>query len=266
VDKVPAEHQFIDLSDYARPAARWLVRRLLPTRITPNTLTLAFTVVGLAAAALLAVNRWLPLAALLLLVKSALDAADGALARARGRPSRTGRFLDSVCDFVVNAALFAGLALGAYARGAGAPIFGLAAAALVSALLQVSVFNHYYVRYRSQTGGDQTSRVSEAEASAYPWDDPQHVRFLLALYRFIYGWQDALVAHFDQVLTGGAARPVSSQFMTRVSVLGLGTQLLMIALCAVIGRPVWALWAFATLFNVYAAGLMMSRRAGDILH
>ena len=45
------------------------------------------------------------LAGIGLIVKSFLDALEGSLARARNRPSRVGRFVDSVCDYIVNAAV-----------------------------------------------------------------------------------------------------------------------------------------------------------------
>lgn len=261
MDKVPTTSAFLDFSDYARPAARWLVRALLPTRVSPNAITAAFTVAGLAAAALLAVDRWLIVAGLLVILKSGLDAADGALARGRGRPSRVGRFFDSVMDFVVNVALYAGIAAGAQLRGAGPEVYLLALVALVSALLQVSIFNHYYIRYRAQVGGDRTSQVSETAETQYPWDNPATLRLLFGLYRTIYGWQDALVAALDRALAGSASRLLSPAFMTAVSVLGLGTQMLVIAVCAVVGQPVWSLWLFVTVLNLYAVGLMLSRRA-----
>jgi hypothetical protein len=47
--------------------------------------------------------------------------------------------------------------------------------------------------------------------------------------------------------------------MTAVTVLGLGTQLLVMALLAAIGQPLAALWAFVTVFNFYAAGLILFR-------
>lgn len=260
MDKVPPPHLFFDVSDYARPAARWLVRRLLPTAVTPQHVTLAFTAAGLAAAILLATRRWLGLAAVLLLVKSGLDGADGALARARRRPSRVGRFLDSVCDFVVNVAVYSGIVLGSLPSGETASTVALGAVALVSALLQVSVYNHFYLRYRAQTGGDQTSRVAEDEPSGYPWDDPVQLRWLHLAYRAIYRWQDDLVARLDRRVTGGSSAPLSPGFMTSASVLGLGTQLLVIAICAVAGRPIWALWLFATVFNLYALVLFAVRR------
>jgi phosphatidylglycerophosphate synthase len=264
LDKLPSDHTFFDLSDYARPAARWLVRRLLPTPVTSIQLTLAFTAAGLAAAVLLALDRWLVLAAALLLLKSGLDAADGALARARHRPSRVGRFLDSVCDFAVNLAVYAGIAWGAYARDGRTIHFVLAAAALAAGLLQVSIFNHYYVRYRAQTGGDLTSRVAEQEPAGYAWDDPRLLSILLLVYRAIYGWQDSAVAWLDRRLTGPADRRLRPSFMTAVSVLGLGTQLLILAVCAALGRPMVALWLFVTLSSAYGLLLMAARRVTPV--
>jgi phosphatidylglycerophosphate synthase len=260
LDKVPPAHQFLDLSDYARPAARWLVRLLLPTPITSLHVTWAFTLAGLGAALLLAAGRLYWLAALLLLVKSGLDAADGALARARGRPSRVGRFLDSLCDFAVNVAVYAGIAAGAYARTGQPLVFLLALIALVCGLLQVSLFNHYYVRYRAQSAGDRTSQVAEREPAGYPWDNPRLVAALHRAYLAIYGWQDALVAWLDQRLAGRAQPPLRPSFMTAVSVLGLGTQLAVLAACALLGRPVWALWAVVAIFNLYALVLLAYRR------
>ena len=257
-DKVPRSHAFLDLSDYARPFARWLVARLLPTSITPPQLTLAFTAAGLAAAVLLAANRWLPLAALLILLKSGLDAADGALARARHRPSRVGRFLDSLADFVTNVTLYAALGYAGWRATGNGGYWLLALAALVSALLQVSLFNHYYVRYRAQTGGDQTSQVQERAGGHFPWDDPRQVEVLLRLYQWVYGWQDALVARLDRWANPHPA-PLRPSFMTAVTVLGLGTQLLVMAVLALVGQPVAALWVLAVAFNLYAAGLVAVR-------
>src|SRR3989304_1357557 len=129
MDKVPEGHRFLDMSDYARPLAKVLVRLLLPTRVSPVHLTLAHTAVGFMAAILFALDRWLPFAGALLLLKSALDAADGSLARARGRPSRVGRFLDSIGDVLVTVAAFFGIAAGAWRR-AGQADWVLAALAI----------------------------------------------------------------------------------------------------------------------------------------
>lgn len=256
MDKVPHDRTFLDVSDYARPMARWLVRWLLPTPITPIHLTLAFTGVGLAAALLLAFNVLLPVAGALLLLKSLLDAADGALARARARPSRVGRFLDSVCDFVVMGAVFAGLAVG---RGNQIGDWVLASVALISATLQGSVFSYYYVRYRAESGGDTTSRVDEAEAAGYAWDDARILHILHTLYTCIYAWQDKLMDWIDRRLNP-TARPLQRNFMTATTVLGLGFQLLVIAVGAFVNQPGWVLWLFPTVFNLYWLILLAARQ------
>ena len=257
-EKVPRSHAFLDLSDYARPFARWLVVRLLPTRITPPQVTLAFTVAGLVAAALIAFERWPLLAAFLIILKSGLDAADGALARARQRPSRVGRFLDSLADFLVSLALYGAFGFAAW-RATGQPGYWLLAAlACLSAMLQVSLFNHYYVRYRAQTGGDQTSQVQESAGDVFPWDNPRHVSLLLRLYQWVYGWQDALIATLDRWANPRPA-PLQPAFMTATTVLGLGTQLLVLAVLAALGQPIAALWVFVTVFNLYGLGLLLVR-------
>jgi phosphatidylglycerophosphate synthase len=257
--KVPPSQTFFDISDLAGPAGRWLAVRLIDSPVTPIHLTMAFTVAGLAAALLLALGRGLWLAAALLVIKSALDAADGGLARARRHPSRVGRFLDSDCDFVVNVAVYAGIAAGLVGRTGQLWYVPLAFLALSSAILQVSLYNHYYVRYRAATGGDQTSQVSEEAAGGYAWDDRAWLGPLYLGYRVIYGWQDAAVAGLDQRVAPNGSAPTRG-FMTAVSLLGLGAQMLVIALSSVLGHPEWALWFLVTAFNAYAAVLILSRR------
>jgi hypothetical protein len=257
--KVPPAQAFFDVSDLAGPPGRWLAVHLVDSAVSPIHLTLAFTVAGLAAASLFAIGRGLWLAALLLVIKSTLDAADGGLARARGRSSRVGRFLDSDCDFIVNVALYAGIAAGLVGRTGQLLYVANAFIALVSAMLQVSLYNHYYVMYRLATGGDRTSRVDEDEPAGYAWDDPTLLAWLYLAYRLIYGWQDSLVTYLDQVAAPGAPVP-SRQYMTAVSVLGLGAQLALVALCGLLGHPEWALWLLAIVLNFYAAALIGYRR------
>jgi phosphatidylglycerophosphate synthase len=254
VDKVQSGDKFLDLSDYGRPAARRLVRALVDTPITPVQITLSYTVVGFTAAGLFAVGGYVNgvVAGILLLVKSTLDAADGSLARARQRPSRVGRFLDSICDYAVNAAVFFGIAV-----NGGLTMSEAAAAviALESATWQCSAFSYYYVRYRTLTGGDTTSQLNESESEGYPWDNPRLVRILRRLYAILFGWQDALLGRLDRALTPDAASPVyrSKRLLTAVTVLGLGFQLLLIALLAWGNRVEWVFGLFIVGLNVYWA-------------
>ena len=99
-----------------RPLAHLVVLALLPLRVPPPAVVLASAATGLAAAAELAREQWVA-AALLLQLKTVLDNADGQLARAAGKESVLGRYLDSESDLLVNAALFAALGHVTGARG-----------------------------------------------------------------------------------------------------------------------------------------------------
>src|SRR4051812_33422718 len=91
-----------------RPLAHLVVLALLPLRVPPPAVVLASAATGLVAAAELAREQWIA-AALLLQLKTVLDNADGQLARAAGKESVLGRYLDSESDLLVNAALFSAL-------------------------------------------------------------------------------------------------------------------------------------------------------------
>ncbi len=89
---------------FEEPAAR-----LLHTlKLTPTAVTIIGLVLNLGVAYLAAVDLLLP-AGLLLLVASALDMLDGALARLTGRESTFGALLDSVSDRLGEAAVLLGL-------------------------------------------------------------------------------------------------------------------------------------------------------------
>jgi phosphatidylglycerophosphate synthase len=260
-DKVDATAHFLDLSDYARPIARILTRLLVPTPISPIHITIVYTCVGLSAALLFASGSRLNLiiGGILLLVKSTLDAVDGSLARARQRPSRVGRFLDSICDYLINAAIFLGLA--ASGQALALDRFILALVALESATWQGTAFNYYYVYYRTLTRGDTTSHLQEDHEAPYPWDNPTVLRLLLKLYQLIYGWQDRLLGKLDRQITPDRAAPIyrDRRLLTATTAMGLGFQLLVIALLAWLDHAEWALWFFVGPMNLYWVIIILIR-------
>jgi phosphatidylglycerophosphate synthase len=101
MSKLPKEHQFIDLSDYGRPFAKIIAKALKNSSLTPVDLTISFVISGLLSVFCMIEGHYV-LAAFFLILKSILDAADGELARIKGTPSYTGRFLDSVADIILN--------------------------------------------------------------------------------------------------------------------------------------------------------------------
>lgn len=97
--------------------------------MAPNVVTALSLLVGLGAAAALAVRAYPPALGLWLLSRM-LDGLDGTLARAHGRQTDFGGYLDILADFVVYAAVPLGLAWGLAPHQANA---SLAAAVLVAA-------------------------------------------------------------------------------------------------------------------------------------
>jgi hypothetical protein len=265
LDKVDARHTFLDLSDYARPVARVLTRWLVPTRVSPIHVTLLFTAVGLGAGALYATGstQAARAAGVLLVLKSLLDAVDGSLARARARPSRVGRFLDSVCDYFVNAAVLLGIGWSQAVELGSAWPLGVSLLALEVMTWQGTTFNYYYVLYRHLIGGDTTSRVEESEGEPLPWDDPAVLRVLHGAYRLIYGWQDRWMAGIDGWITRDpeSASYTDKRLLTLTTTMGLGFQLLVFAVLSWVGHPEWIPWLILGPYSLLWLLLTVDRRA-----
>jgi phosphatidylglycerophosphate synthase len=107
------------------PMARWVDRKISwrisywlakHTRLTPNMVTVANTMFGLACAWMFAVpNYWMRLfAAIFFLISITIDGVDGELARLKMVESDFGGTLDVVTDNIVHAAVFIGLMVGCY--------------------------------------------------------------------------------------------------------------------------------------------------------
>jgi phosphatidylinositol phosphate synthase len=119
----------------ARSLASRAVARLAGTRVTPNALTATGVTLCLAAAAIVPFEQrdkllfyWL--GAFVFVVGSVLDILDGALARAGGKTTPFGAFLDSTTDRVGEGAMLAAIAL-VFARSGNdrAVVFTVAAVA-----------------------------------------------------------------------------------------------------------------------------------------
>jgi phosphatidylglycerophosphate synthase len=227
MSKLPQEHKFIDLSDYGRPIARLIAKALKNTSFTPVHVTIAFIISGFLAIYCMLEGHYV-LAAFFLILKSILDAADGELARVKQKPSYTGRYLDSVADIILNA-----LFLITIWSITNASIW-LCLAAFIGLQLQGTLYNYYYVILRNKFDGDTTSRVFENKTPvAFPGESQKSVNVLFALFNILYRPFDRLIYELDRNADKGAAMP--NWFMTSVSTLGLGFQLLIMAILLVIG-------------------------------
>jgi CDP-diacylglycerol---glycerol-3-phosphate 3-phosphatidyltransferase len=134
-----------------RSLASRSVSNLAQTRVTPNALTTAGVTLCLLAAVLVPFehrNEWLVywLAAVVFVVGSVLDILDGALARAGGKTTPFGAFLDSTTDRVGEGAMIAAIGI-VFARHGRDIALGFAFAAVAGSFL-VS-----YTRAKAETIG-----------------------------------------------------------------------------------------------------------------
>jgi archaetidylinositol phosphate synthase len=214
-----------------RPLAQLLVLALRPLRVPPPLVVLAGAATGFVAAWQLGSGR-LVLAALLLQLKTLLDNADGQLARATGRTTAFGRYLDSESDLLVNAAIFAGLGY-----ESGRPWLALGGFLALTLVLSVN-FNLERL-YRGERGGAAVA-MPTATGSTRP---------LAALYRLVYFPQDCAVEAFCErrLRRLRAGRRARLRYHDRATVAwianyGLSTQLALLGALLVAGRPRLYLW------------------------
>ncbi|WP_293178678.1 CDP-alcohol phosphatidyltransferase family protein [Oceanithermus sp.] len=195
-----------------RPLAHVLVRLLRPLPLRPEALVLLHGALGLAAAAALARGAD-ALAATLLLAVIVLDNADGQLARVRGQVSLLGRYLDSEVDLAVHAALFYAL----YLRS------GDALAAALGFVVMTAVLSLDF-----NLGELAAGRAEAPEPAPRPGAEA----WLALVYRLVFGWQDRLVRRVERGLG-----PPPEAVLSVLANLGRGTQLTVLAVYALLGRP-----------------------------
>lgn len=251
MSKLPVENRFVDVSDYGRPLAVKLVSIILPTSLNSIHVTFAFLAAGILGIIAL-YEGYLLSAALLLIIKNILDAADGELARARSHPMLTGRYLDSIFDFAINLGLFYILYV---ITDASLVLFIVS---FICLELQCSVFNFYYLIQRKLCNGDQTSNIDEfVTPVAFPYEDQRIVNVLHKMYLVLYGLQDRFILWLDGNAHRGEILP--NWFMTAVSFMGLGFQLLIIAIFVSLGKFEWIM-PFFLIYMLVGFGIILIRK------
>jgi hypothetical protein len=219
--KLPVAYQFLDLSDYGRPSARWIANALKDTRFTPIHLTSWFIVSGFLAICCILFQYYVA-AGFFLIVKSILDAADGELSRLKNTPSYIGRYYDSIADIILNFLFFL-----AFWHITDVKI-GYMLLAFVGVQLQGTLYNYYYVILRNTVNGDQTSRIFEDEAPiAMKGEKQSTVNKFYKVYDMLYISFDKTIYYLDRNAMN--SEPFPRWFMTMLSTFGLGFQLLIMA-------------------------------------
>ena len=124
---------------YVRRLSPYVTRALIPTRVSPNAVTWAMTLVGVLAAAVLTLPGVWPAAAafVLIQVQILLDCSDGELARWRKQSSPVGIYLDRFAHYFTESLL--PIALGIRADGGWDSLGGYTMLGLVAAVLALLV-------------------------------------------------------------------------------------------------------------------------------
>ena len=232
------------LESVFRPLANLFVPALHWARLPPPAVVLANAAVGLVAAFVLARGDLIA-AAVLLQLKTLLDNLDGQLARASGQVTLAGRYLDTLADLLVNAALFAALG---YATGQ--PF--LAGAAFVALTLVLAVDFNVTALYRERHDiPDPQPPAAGGNAE----------RILRSLYGALFAPLDRAVRSFATGRLHGHGS-YDDFTVTFLANFGLTTQLVVLGLCLLLGAPSAYLWfALACLVALVPLQLRAERKA-----
>lgn len=227
-----------------RPLANLFVPMLQWARVPPPAVVLANGAVGLVAAFALARGDLIA-AGVLLQLKTLLDNLDGQLARAAGRVTLVGRYLDTLADLLVNAALFAALG-----HVTGQPLLAVASFVALTLVLTVD-FN-----------------VTELYREAHEIPNPQPPatggtaeRILRSLYAALFAPLDRAVRAFAQWRFDGRGG-YDGVTVTFLANLGLTTQLVVLGVCLLLDAPGAYLWfVLACLVALVPLQLRAERRS-----
>ena len=227
-----------------RPLSNVVVPLFVWARVPPPAVVVANATAGVAAALFIASGD-LVVAAGMLQLKTFLDNLDGQLARASNRVTLAGRYLDTVADLVVNAAVF--IALGDVT---GQPL--LAAVAFVALTIVLAVDFNVTELFREAHG------VSTEQPQA-TGGRTEHA--LASVYALVFAPLDRGVRSVVARRLGPHAT-YDSFTVTVLANLGLTTQLVVLGLCLVLGVPAAYLWfVLACLAVVVPLHLRAERRA-----
>jgi phosphatidylglycerophosphate synthase len=125
---------------FNRPVGRPLSKLLIHTSISPNTVSIASILIGLAAAGCFATGSYVLgiVGAVLFQISAIIDCVDGDIARAVFKESPLGKWLDLAGDQVVHVAVFGAVAAGLSAQGLAAA-WWLGLSAIGGALLSFAL-------------------------------------------------------------------------------------------------------------------------------
>lgn len=280
--KIDTKKDFLDVSSvFGNAAALIIVKALYNTFFTPIHISFVVLVTGFAGAIFIYNGGWvnLVIGAMLIQLKNIFDTVDGSLARARNTPSRIGRFLDSVVDFIVGLVTFLAIGFNLSKEIKSPYLWPLIITAFISSMIQCSYYVYYNIQYLTLIKkNSNTSRVEETftedDKSAYSEHNKQRILVLLqSLFLVFYGWQDRFVKIIDtmslKLLKNCSDTKLDDKtlfawynkrkLLKLNSILGLGTQLFLLSLMAVLNQLYLYLWFVILVGNFYLLWLIIYR-------
>lgn len=191
-----------------RPPAYLLALALLPTRISPNMVTVGSMLLGCAAGAAIFAPfaGHLPVAGLCVFGSAVLDCADGQLARMRKTSSAFGRMLDGAADYLVSAVVVGGSAWLVLRRFQEPRwLFGVAllltALTIITGSFHTTLYDHFknvFLRLTHPSYRDgEDLQAAERRYRAEPTQRSLPMRVVWSLYFFYMRAQSNNVRSFD---------------------------------------------------------------------
>ncbi|MBI4428149.1 MAG: CDP-alcohol phosphatidyltransferase family protein [Ignavibacteriales bacterium] len=251
-----------------RPIAGVFVKVLYNTPVTPNQVTIASTIAGLVAAVfyLQGQPQFVAAAGLMVTLKDILDSVDGQLARAKNQYTRTGRFLDSIGDFVADVAIFGAIGWMLFIENENPIMLVWTWAGLTGITLRVSYHVFYHTSFLHLEQKYSQNRLIEEVLDEDLQGDPLALR-LQRVFQIIYGWQDRLILRLDEWCRDGnreakfLQRWYSDVRALRLSgFLGFGTELFLLMVCSVFNELELYLFLNVFVMNGVLAACVLYRR------
>lgn len=247
--KHPEAEEVFDLIAF-RPLGFVIARALRQTSLTPNHITTASLIVGIAAAVLFSqATPFLAWGALLYTITNLLDCADGQLARLQQSGTQFGRIWDGVADYIVTVAVFLGL-------GFAMADWWLVVAAGFSSAVHAAVFDYFQSAFVAANNG--AGDFLQNERRRYEEERHKHRKKLKSLFVQIYllylGIQQRTTANiFSQ-------QNISGDMVRLWSFLGPTTNRTVLIVCALFGDVEFFLWMVAVGGNVWMMACSLLQR------
>ncbi len=184
-----------------RPLGAIIARGARALRMTPNQLTIAKTIIGMAGGALLFREQPGLFPVALFYLSAVFDSSDGQLARMTGQFTELGRVLDGLGDYLGHAAIYIAIAAGVVHRGGDSSIFAWMLLAGIANGIQSQMYDYHRAVY-----------IKTVEEGRAPENHPARVpSWINWLYRGYSMMQRYLIGRDADVEAALAARSVAGQ-------------------------------------------------------